>query len=528
MSTKVTERPAAYSFSKNEIRYKFLTDNLAPAKQFVQVELFARLLKTASILNWTIDQKGDPYLDNNLIIDVNGERVVSMYFPGSGSLNLSAGDAVVIQQIIYDAWSGTDPYVKMIIKKDEEELYNEFSIDGTLAVAQTWSFTVEANRTYTVYTYTELDAVLPGTDSRPTPSVSSFTKLKTFNLKPNTDGYTYLYIDAFIDSLLRWILPAQSDAYTNGSEQCCEFYIAFREISAITPDPAWIVTEKDHTRVAIKGGIEKQKSSRNNYFNYQAVNKSFFTWMPGQRFIFKDQPVWLSALIKTAGTYKLHIAVTKTDGTTVTDDRTLAFTSGIFFHINVSYSSLGIAALVTEAQVHYYEVSITNEAGDTIIYAAYRLYIEYRPLYDLFDLIYHNSLGGIDSARVKGDLQIGFEKEIQALGGGMTNTGWSDKVKTGESSQVIAKRDFYKGDLGFIHGKAEQEALQDLLISSSVFQFVDSRMVPVLNLQTSVNFRKTTDKIFSLPIEWQLPFSNQVSTPKSITLGMGEDTETYE
>lgn len=528
MSTKVIERPSQYSFSKNEIRYKFLTDNLAPANQFVQVQLWGRLFKTKSFLNWSVNEKvAGTFVDANLLIDINGYRVLSQYYNGTGNLNLSEGDTVVITVPIFNTWpTGVTPYTKLVVKEDATELFNNYSLDESIPGWLTYTFTASANKTYTIVCYSETNEDVDKTTTLPIPTLSSYTLLKTFNLKPNADGNTYLYIDAYIDSMLKWVLPNLSYIFSNASEQTCEFYIAFREVSADTPDPAWITSESSHVRTALKGGVEKQKSSRNNYFLYQTANKSFFTWIPGNRFIFKNQPAYISALIKTPDTYKLRVDIMLIYGTSVQHDYSLSFLSGNFYHINIGYSSLDIDTLVSGDQVHYYEVSILDDT-DTLIYAPHRLYVEYRAIYEYFDMIYHNSLGGLDIARIKGETTIGFEKEVQEMDGGMSVTAWNDRVKVGESIHYTTKRDIYKGNVGFVHSKAHQEALEDLIISPSIYQFIDGRFVPVLNIQRGLDLRKTSDKVFGLPIEWQLPFSNQVFTPKNIELGLGTDTETY-
>jgi len=67
---------------------------LAPANQFVQVQLWGRLFKTKSFLNWSMNEKvATHFVDINLMIDINGSRVLSQY----GNcywfhINLSEGD----------------------------------------------------------------------------------------------------------------------------------------------------------------------------------------------------------------------------------------------------------------------------------------------------------------------------------------------------------------------------------------------------------------------------------------------------
>jgi hypothetical protein len=402
MSTSVTERPAPYCHSKNEIRYKFLSTDLTPLRQFIEVELMAKIVGAAE-----------------------------------------------------------------------------------------------------------------------------FTKIKTFNLKPNPDGITYVYLDGYIDSLLKWVLPVVNTNFTAANNQVAQFYIRYREVSATTPSPTWISSEDANIRTALKGGIEKQKWSRNNFFLWQQNVKSFFTWEPKDRYVFQNQLAFISCFIKTAGTYKLRISIKKIGITDpVVSDIDCVFSANIFYHLNIGFTQLSIAAAAGGDPVHYYEISIINPTS-AVEYAAVRMYVEQRPLYEYYDMIFHNSLGGVSTQRVRGELSIGFEKEVQQLDGSLSNQLWSDTIKAGESFHSSIKKDTYKGDLGFFATKAHQDSCQDLLLSSSIYQWMDSRMVPVINLQKNVAFRKTTDKVFSLPIEWQLAFSNAVYTPAKVQLGIGTETETY-
>lgn len=402
MSTSITERPAQYSHTKNEIRYRFLSTDLTPLKQYIEVELYARIVGAAS-----------------------------------------------------------------------------------------------------------------------------YTKVKTFNLKPNPDGITYVYLEGYIDSMLSWVLPVVNTTFTSAANQVAQFYIRYREVSETTPTPDWIGTEVDHIRLALKGGVEKQKWSRNNFFLWQGNTKSFYTWEPTNRYVFQNQFAFLSCFIKTTGTYKLTVTVKKIGvDTPVVSQTNCSFTAAYFYHLNVGFTQLGINTIAGGDPVHYYEITLVNPS-DAIEYAAVRFYVEQRPLYEYVDFIYHNSLGGVGTQRARGELMIGFDKEVQQMDGSMSNQGWNTVVKSAENYHNNIKKDTYKGDLGYFASKAHQDSCQDLLISPSIYQWMDGRMVPVLNLQRNVSFRKTTDKVFSLPIEWQLAFANAVYTPQKIELGIGTETETY-
>lgn len=360
---------------------------------------------------------------------------------------------------------------------------------------------------------------------------SVFVPVKTFNLKPNSDGKTFLYINDRIDTKTSYVIPKINLPTTNANLQAVQFYVLFREVTALAPDEDFVETESEKVRTALKGGIEKQKFSRNNYFNYQSNNKLYFTWQPQNRFIFSDELAFLSLYI-TGADRKLKITIKKLNGATVNNITAVDFSAALFWHINVSPGFLNINALADGDPVMYYEVSILD-AADEVLYNPYRYYLEYRPQYTYYDLGFHNSLGGFDTIRVKGDTSWTIDRDVTEVEGALTLDGFSATKKPGEiAHSYISKRDTYKGDIGFIRTadgsmKSPQEVMIELLISLSIWQLLDSRWVQVIGVQRGVDLRKSSDKKFSFPIEWAIPFYNSVFTPKGINLGLGTDTEIY-
>jgi hypothetical protein len=62
-------------------------------------------------------------------------------------------------------------------------------------------------------------------------------------------------------------------------------------------DPEYENIEGNNERIVLKGGIERHKMSRNNFFiNYRDVQLPFFTWQPQRRFIYTDEKFFLSFL----------------------------------------------------------------------------------------------------------------------------------------------------------------------------------------------------------------------------------------
>lgn len=355
-------------------------------------------------------------------------------------------------------------------------------------------------------------------------------------LKPNSDGTVIVYLQQYIDSYLTYTIPF-ANAITNATTQWIDFYVATREVTDAVVNPDYTVTENTHVRIALKAGIEKNRYGRNNFFvNYVDAYLPWLTWQPSGRMVALNEPQYLTALFRLGTTTDLHLKTNWmcTDGTSGTIDTTLTVASGYIFHFKTDAATLGVIAAIGTRKLYYYEVFIDVErfvdGGIDVsrVVNEYRYYIDYTQRYSSFDFIYINSLGGVDTVRAVGEVANSIERNFDEVEAGFGNSEWNTLQKAHESFYTaITQRRSYKGDIGYRYTKAQQQALIELLLSRYVYQIIDSRLVPVLAVQKTQALGKTTDKLQSFPIEWQLSEANEVFTPHHILLGLGSDTETY-
>lgn len=351
-----------------------------------------------------------------------------------------------------------------------------------------------------------------------------FTELYTFEeLKYNADKTVYLPIQAYIDSVVKHVLPIYNAAMTDAEEQCIKFFIHYREVTDATPDPLWDESENANVCIAIKGGIENMKTSRNNIFiNYFDVAKPFLTWQPSHRFIFYDELVYVSFINPAKAAFKVFGNIVATDGTVIPFWTYHAGANKYLYHLNISPSLLNLKGY-TSKDIYYYEIWITD-ALDNVLVNAYRLYIEYRSSYEYYDLFYHNSIGGVDTVRITGDVDPSIDRTTTEAEGGIAVNDWNAKTKAHQKSfsNIFLQRNF-KGNIGLLktRTKEQQESFLDLLASKSVYMLIDGRWIPVNNIQRSVSLgnRKVTTAGF--PVEWQLSETNEVFTPWNKKFGDG-------
>jgi len=355
-------------------------------------------------------------------------------------------------------------------------------------------------------------------------------------LKPNSDGKVYVWLQQYIDSYLTYNIPF-ANAITYATSQSINFYVAVREVHDADLNPDYDVTENAHVRIALKGGIEKNRYGRNNFFNYHTDNLNWLTWQPSNRMIGLNEPVILSALVKLGNTNNMHLRATwvATNGATGDIDISLSDTSCYIVHCKVDTTTLGIIAALGVRKLHYYDVWIERSVlvpGSGIdtspITAHYRYYINYNKYYSSYDFIYTNSLSGVDVARAVGETTSTVKRVAQQSEGGFGNDEWQTLIKGADRtySSITLNRN-YKGDFGYRQSFEEIDCLNDLLASKCIYQILDSRMVPILALQETQALGKSTDKLYSFPIEWQYAEDNEVYTPQHIALGLGNDVETY-
>lgn len=361
----------------------------------------------------------------------------------------------------------------------------------------------------------------------------TFTELYSFKLKPTADGLVYAYIQAYLDSVVDYVLPVMDAVLTDANAQCVQYYIDFREIEDADPDPDYTTTESDHIRLAIKGGIEQHKHSRNNFFiNYLDTDKPFLTWQPAGRFFYAGESVLFSFLNKNAETEynntKIKVLTKYADGTSTTEVLTVTCDK-LLMHV-LPFNELTVPDTTAENKVYYYEFSIVSNDESTTIINAYRLYVQYRPAYTYYDLLYINSLGGMSNIRIVKDVDINYDRTVTEAEQGPDLNAWQNKNKKHQRAHAsILLNRKHSGNIGVenMNTQQQREAMMDLLASEKVFMVVEDLLVPVLSIQESILIGNRKSLENGLPIQWVLSESNEVYTPSTQSFGQGTDTETY-
>lgn len=353
-------------------------------------------------------------------------------------------------------------------------------------------------------------------------------ELATYLLQPATDGKIFLYIQDLLNSRLNYVLPSfvEGNYSTHAAEQYGIYTIHYRLIQDNDPAPGDFITlEEDFTQYVIKGGIEKQMHSRNNFFKYWEAKNFFLTWQPGNRFIDPNQAGYLTFLNPSYNAPDLDqpysLCYRITDINNNFEEVQVPIAKGLLVHLYLKLK-VSLATSFSLDQVYSLEVGVIN-TGDPVAYT-YKFYFEYRPLYCFYDLTYFNSLGGVDSIRVKGDISESIDRTTtEAFGGINVNEPFTQVREHENFYSGILLQKHYKGDLGYMQVKTKelQYSFIDLLSSPGVYMRNAWRWVPVINLQKSQDLGTRKDSLNKFPVEWQLSEQNEVYTP-DLTLALGD------
>lgn len=353
-------------------------------------------------------------------------------------------------------------------------------------------------------------------------------------LYPTPDGDVTFYAQTYFESILKLHMPAAgSTTVLKAADQHCYFWVEYRQVTDLSPNNAWIITERDRKRIMLLGGIEVQKYERNNFFeNYLIPDKWWLTWLPTNRFVGLDQEHYLSwfKTITDAEDFVMKVKVVYTDTTEdTTTELALPAGNNYVYHLPTGVAQLGLAALNPDKKIHYYEVHIENIV-DGVQANPYRFYIDYDYSYQKFDWVYLNSLGGLDAVRVKGRYTRDIDREVSSASTLNLIDQINDPVKksdTIDTGILLTKK--WKGDVGFMNSPNEQDGVADLLPSTEVFEKIDGRWLRIKLLTKTQPMGGSEDKKWSFPVEFMYGWVNEIYTPDKKHFGAGSNAgEVYD
>lgn len=346
-------------------------------------------------------------------------------------------------------------------------------------------------------------------------------------------GTAKIDLAAVLDSKLKYGLPGLPADPTEiyiAPYQTGFFYIEYREITPADPDPDW-TTDAANKFLIIKGGINyffhRGDNVFPNYFHAEAKHK-FYTWQRSGRLASLTERMYLMIVPRwgiTMYPLTLRAQIFWTDGTQNTVDvfGTFGMLNWQCLYMPAGATQMNLQAVDPAKTIHYWEVYIyydngLGNAGE--LTDRFRFYADNRNDYNSLTLNYRNSIGGLDSLRVRGRIDHNLNYELQETQKNVNPDYYTEDFIPAQKVMVNSSEDLtYKADAGF-QRKEDQDRLRDLFIRREVWWELRNKWLPVHILTKSFKMRSSDDKLWSMPLEYSLAYAGGVNyTPQSIDLG---------
>lgn len=343
------------------------------------------------------------------------------------------------------------------------------------------------------------------------------------------DGTAKIDVQDLLDGLLEYELPTMpaTNEYLSvllASKMTGFFYIDFREITTAEPDPEWETDDENPLFVA-KGGISFIKWRGDNYWvNYYDIIKPFLGWEHNNALHALTERMylaWMNLTDYSPSIIKMKRTAMFTDGTS--DVAYLDFTVP---HWLVGYfpsgaDQLELAAIDPAKNIYWWELQVVRYDINPLepLSEAFRYYADNRNDYNTITLNYRGSLGNIGSARVRGVIDYTGNRSFTESERVVLHNYFEDHFIDGRiGAENSSEIQVLKGDLGYL-SKEQQDRLRDINFRREVWWEQQLKWLPVQLLTASNRIRLTTDKLFSMPIEFCIAAGEEFFyTPESVNL----------
>jgi hypothetical protein len=348
-----------------------------------------------------------------------------------------------------------------------------------------------------------------------------------------TAGKADVNIQDILDSKLDFKVPEFNDdetVYSTAERQTAKYYLQFREVTDDSPDPAWDDSELEFERTVLKGGLNYFTYRGNNYWlNYYNDQKPFLTWQQSGRLTSLRERMYLAWLnsVSVADSLPVRVDIFYTDGTTDFITFNLGGHKDSIIYIPAGATQLGLPDL-SDKTIYYWEIKVTSiiDGGAAIdVSESFRYYADNRNDDNDITLNYRNSLGGLDSVRVRGVIEHGLNYDFAEQDRTVDPDYFDGDAIT--AKRVIAnskERKIYKGDIGYLT-KEDQDRFRDSHLIREVWWERSIKWWPVVILTPSQKQMRTDDDLFSFPLQFALASDgDNYYTPDAVDLGDGSFT----
>lgn len=344
---------------------------------------------------------------------------------------------------------------------------------------------------------------------------------------PDANGKFSIDVGAIADSYLKYFIPPHGlNRHQYANDQRIEIfvnpkiYIGTQELT-LSANPV-------QSQIILKGGLSYEYTAPvGNYEPHVdsfGHNRSPLAFFNNPERIFKEDVFFLyfikpanfgvNVLYEYALTYFLIDEMVTVTGTI----ETIALTAGRYvIAVPAGYNQLGLEAHLPSGAVpvsYSLQVRYNNSPYNVVMIGPVTFKLDHRKFYNSYQLLYRNSLGGLQPLRLLG--AVDFEAEYNGETGQrvapdsyITN----GNLEPQQSTPWNEEQPKFTGNTGFLD-KFEADRMRDLFLSRQVFEVKDNRLIPVVINKGNVKFFSNNDSLINVQVDWQHAFINNFFSPK--------------
>lgn len=347
------------------------------------------------------------------------------------------------------------------------------------------------------------------------PGTGSYTNVFSQIFFPDYTGVIQMDVSTIIDAYLNYYTPK----ITLDKPLVCQNHRKKYKLSYQLQNDDDLVTNLFTTSVfyGIKGGMSYEQWNPVQFFEQNIVsNKQPLQFAPEGEKVSLTQPLFFAWL------YPYDDKKVQTLTYTFYFDNG---TSAVYPHPKtikankwaVSIAPAGLSQInytvPAGRMIVYYTIHINNEDGIQIV-APFTYTIDYRSFYNSFLLLYRNSLGGLTSVRLRGQVDAEADYAYQQASRISTASYFSNQILLPQLTQETnTETEKFTGDTGFISKKALNN-LRDLFLSKQIFEVNENnKLLPCALTGSNVKLYSNKSSLFSVQVQWQHAYSNEFFTP---------------
>ncbi len=181
------------------------------------------------------------------------------------------------------------------------------------------------------------------------------------------------------------------------------------------------------------------------------------------------------------------------------------------------FQQLGLDTLVNDGRIPlFYDISVVDTTYTKQV-APQRFVLDYRNFYNTYNIMYAGSLGGIETLRLRGLIEASADyARTNAERVQPSNYFAAGVLQSPVATSYASESEKFTGDTGFIP-QEKLDRLRDLFLSRDcLYEIRGGRLLPIAIDGKTVKLYTTTDKLYSMSIDWRNAFTNEYYAPDNL------------